>query len=106
MCAARRKCQADCARAWGRSQDGQTLAQAWRLAAAAPSTAPRPIDPFVKFIEQRGSEVGWNGVVLYRELSGLGFSGSYQQVQRFLKPYRAQRKWSELAAAKLSTSRS
>jgi len=29
-----------------------------------------------------------NGVVLHRELVALGFSGSYQQVQRLLKPRR------------------
>ncbi len=42
---------------------------------------PRAIDPYVQFIEQRGPEVDWNGVVLHRELVALGFSGSYQQVQ-------------------------
>jgi transposase len=64
---------------------------------------PRPIDGFVEFMERRGPEVGWNGVVLYRELAGLGFTGSYQQVQRFLKPYRAKRKWSELATVRFET---
>ena len=64
---------------------------------------PRPIDRFTEFIEQRAPEVGWNGAVLHRELAGLGFSGSYQQVQRFLKPYRAQRKWSELATVRFET---
>jgi len=64
---------------------------------------PRPIDPYLGFLEQRGPEVGWNGVVLLRELAGLGFTGSYQQVQRFLKPYRAKRKWSELATVRFET---
>jgi len=64
---------------------------------------PRPIERFTEFIEQRGPEVGWNGVVLQRELVGLGFTGSYQQVQRFLKPYRAQRKWSALATVRFET---
>lgn len=64
---------------------------------------PRPIDRFAEFIEGRGPEVGWNGVVLHRELRGLGFSGSYQQVQRFLKPHRARRKWSELATVRFET---
>src|SRR5215472_11965667 len=44
----------------------------------------RVIDQFTEFIAQRGPEVGWNGVVLHRELMGLGFTGSYQQVQRYL----------------------
>jgi len=80
--------------------DRKTVKRWLRLGAWQPrrhQPRPRPIDGFVKFIEQRGPEGGWNGVVLYRELAGLGFTGSYQQVQRFLKPYRARRKWSELA---------
>jgi len=63
----------------------------------------RPIEQFTEFITQRGPEVGWNGVVLHRELAGLGFSGSYQQVQRYLKPHRAQRKWAELATVRFET---
>jgi transposase len=64
---------------------------------------PRLIDRFTEFIAQRAPEVGWNGVVLHRELAGLGFSGSYQQVRRFLRPQRAQRKWSELATVRFET---
>jgi len=64
---------------------------------------PRLIDRFTEFIAQRAPEVGWNGVVLHRELVGLGFSGSYQQVRRFLQPNRAQRKWSELATMRFET---
>jgi transposase len=70
--------------------DRKTVKRWLRLGAWQPrrhQPRPRPIDGFVKFIEQRGPEVGWNGVVLYRELAGLGFTGSYQQVQRFLKPW-------------------
>jgi transposase len=63
----------------------------------------RPIDQFTEFIAQRGPEVGWNGVVLHRELVGLGFAGSYQQVQRYLKPHWAQRKWAELATVRFET---
>ena len=42
-------------------------------------------------------------MVLQRELTGLGFTGSYQQLQRYLKPYRAQRKWAELATVRFET---
>jgi transposase len=62
-----------------------------------------PIDQFTEFVAQRGPEVGWNGVVLHRELVGLGFIGSYQQVQRYLKPFRAQRQWAELATVRFET---
>src|SRR5579875_889152 len=64
---------------------------------------PRPIDRFAEFIEQRVVEVGWNGVVLHRELVGLGFTGTYQQVQRYLKPLRAKRRWSQLATVRFET---
>ncbi len=64
---------------------------------------PRPIDRFAYFLQQRVVEVGWNGVVLHRELVGLGFTGTYQQVQRFLKPLRAKRRWSQLATVRFET---
>ena len=63
----------------------------------------RAIDAFVTFIDQRGPEVGWNGAVLHRELAALGFSGGYQQVQRFLKPRRLQRRWQEAATIRFET---
>jgi transposase len=63
----------------------------------------RPIEQYREFIEGRGPEVGGNGMVLHRELVGLGFTGSYQQIQRYLKPYRAQRKWAELATMRFET---
>ena len=57
-----------------------------------------------EFIEQRAPEVGFNGVVLYRELQGLGFTGGTVQVQRFVRPLsRAARKWSELATVRFET---
>ena len=63
----------------------------------------RPIDHFAEFIQRRAPEVGWNGVVVHRELVGLGVTGGYLQVQRFLQPFRAQRKWSELATVRFET---
>src|SRR3989442_1195132 len=64
---------------------------------------PRAIDPYIEFIEQRGPEVNWNGVVLHRELVALRFSGSYQQVQRQLKPRRDRRRWQEAATVRFET---
>jgi hypothetical protein len=64
---------------------------------------PRAIDPYLQFIERRGPEVGWNGVVLHRELAALGFSGSYQQVQRLLKSRRDRRRWQEAATVRFET---
>lgn len=64
----------------------------------------RQLDCFAEFITQRAPEVGWNGAVLYRELQSLGFRGGHQQVQRFLRPHREQRRWSELATVRFETS--
>ena len=86
--------------------DRKTVRRWLRLGAwqpRRPRPRRRPIDQFTEFIAQRGPEVGWNGVVLQRELTGLGFTGSYQQLQRYLKPYRAQRKWAELATVRFET---
>ena len=48
-------------------------------------------------------EVGWNEVVVHRELVALGFTGTYQQVQRYLKPLGAKRRWSQLATVRFET---
>jgi transposase len=64
----------------------------------------RQLDGFAEFITQRAPEVGWNGAVLYRELQSLGFRGGHQQVQRFLRPHREQRQWSEVATVRFETS--
>ena len=34
---------------------------------------------------------------------GLGFTGGYQQVQRYLRPLREQRRWAELATVRFET---
>jgi transposase len=64
---------------------------------------PRKIDGFTDFVTRRGPEVGWNAVVLYRELSTLGFTGTYQQVQRYVQPFRSQSRWAELATVRFET---
>jgi transposase len=63
----------------------------------------RKIDSFSEFVKRRGPEVDWNAVVLYRELSSLGFGGTYQQVQRFVQPYRSQSHWENLATVRFET---
>ena len=86
--------------------DRKTVKRWLRLGSWQPRQSrrsPRPVERLAEFIERRAPEVGWNGVVLHRELAGLGFTGGYQQVQRFLKPYRTQRRWSELATVRFET---
>ena len=63
----------------------------------------RKIDVFSDFVKRRGAEVGWNAVVLHRELSALGFAGTYQQVQRYVQPFRSQNRWAELATVRFET---
>jgi transposase len=36
-------------------------------------------------------------------LKALGFTGGLMQVQRFVRPYREQRRWSELATVRFET---
>ena len=86
--------------------DRKTVRRWLRIGGWQPRQAgerPRAIDPYVEFIEQRGPEVGWNGVVLHRELVALGFGGSYQQVQRLLRPRRARRRGQEAATVRFET---
>jgi len=74
---------------------------AWR---ARPRGARvRGLDRFATFLEQRAPEVGWNGAVLHRELCGLGFTGGYLQVQRYLQPLRAAQRWATLATVRFET---
>jgi transposase len=60
-------------------------------------------DPFAEFMERRAPEVGFNAVVLYRELKNFGFAGGYDQVRRFMRPHRLERRWSELATVRFET---
>jgi transposase len=68
-----------------------------------PQRRVRQIDRFAEFVEGRAPEVGFNAVVLHRELKELGFPGGVMQVQRFVRPYRDQRRWSELATVRYET---
>jgi transposase len=74
---------------------------AWRPRATV--ARPRQVDPYLPFLARRGPEVGWNGAVLHRELQSLGFTGSVQQVQRALKPYRSDRAWAAIATVRFET---
>ena len=74
---------------------------AWRARPAGARV--RELDRFVTFLEQRAPEVGWNGAVLHRELRGLGFTGGYLQVQRYLQPQREARQWAAVATTRFET---
>ena len=61
---------------------------------------PRGLDPYLDRLAQRGPEVGWNAVVLHRELQGLGFTGTAQQVRRAIRPWRAEARWAAVATVR------
>lgn len=66
---------------------------------------PRPcgLDLYRERLAQRGPEVGWNAVVLHRELQGLGFTGGVQQVRRAIRPWRAEARWAAVATVRYET---
>jgi transposase len=47
--------------------------------------------------------VGWNAVVLHRELQGLGFTGGVQHVRRTIRPWRADARWAVVATVRYET---
>jgi transposase len=49
----------------------------------------RRLDRFCEFVRGRAPEVGYNAVVLHRELVAQGFEGSYSAVLKYLQPLRA-----------------
>ena len=63
----------------------------------------RGLDAFGAFLEKRGPEVAWNGAVLLREVQGLGFTGGYLQVQRFVRPLRDAKRWAAVATVRFET---
>ena len=64
---------------------------------------PRGMDPYRARLAQRGPEVGWNAVVLHRELVSLGFTGSVQQVRRAIRPWRADARRATIATVRYET---
>jgi transposase len=64
---------------------------------------PSGLDPYRDRLRQRGPEVGWNAVVLHRELQGQGFAGSVQQVRRAIRPWRAEARWAQVATVRYET---
>ena len=50
---------------------------------------PHALDEFEAFLRGRAPEVGFNAAVLWRELGGRGYAGSYPSVVRYVHPWRA-----------------
>ena len=48
----------------------------------------RGLDRYRAFLEARAPEVGFNAMVLHRELAGQGYEGSYAAVAKYVSPWR------------------
>ena len=48
----------------------------------------RKLDPWREFLEARAPEVGFNAVVLFRELESQGYEGSYPSLVKYIRPSR------------------
>ena len=71
--------------------DRKTI-RAWRARGGYRSRRPRPrqsiLDPHAEWLRARAPEVEYNAAVLTRELQERGYTGSSQQVLRFVRPLR------------------
>ena len=72
--------------------DRKTI-RAWRARGRYQPRTPRPrksmLDPHAAWLAARAPEVDFNSAVLYRELvTHFGYTGSVQQVLRFVRPLR------------------
>lgn len=71
--------------------DRKTI-RAWRARAGYQPRAPRVrvsiLTPHADWLTARAAEVEYNSAVLYRELVERGYTGSAQQVLRFVRPLR------------------
>lgn len=72
--------------------DAKTI-RAWRARGEYGERRLRPaasmLDPFAKWLRQRAPEVGFNAVILHRELREQGFRGSEIIVRRAVRPLRS-----------------
>jgi transposase len=50
----------------------------------------RELDSFAEFLKARAPEVGFNGVVLMREVSAQGYGGCYSALSNYIAPWRKQ----------------
>jgi transposase len=63
----------------------------------------RGLDAWESFLRGRAPEVGFNAAVLYRELQGQGYEGSYPTVVRYLRPWREESLRDERSTVRFET---
>lgn len=64
------------------------VAKEWRPQRRQPRE--KKLTPYEEVIRGRFAEVGYNATVLFRELQGAGYEGSYPPLQRFVRKLRAE----------------
>lgn len=63
----------------------------------------RVLDAWEGFLRARAPEVGFNAMVLHRELSGLGYKGSYSALADYVAPWRESWRGSQLPTVRFET---
>lgn len=63
----------------------------------------RILDDWESFLRSRAPEVGFNAMVLYRELVGQGYGGSYAALAKYVAPWREGWRGAELATVRFET---
>jgi len=61
------------------------------------------LDRYEAFLRGRAPEVGFNAVVLYRELAGQGYAGCYAAVAKYVSPWRESWHGQESASLRFET---
>jgi len=86
--------------------DPKTI-RTWRARGGYRPRRPRPrksiLDPHAAWLTRRAPEVEYNAAVLARELRAQGYTGSLQQVYRFLRPLRVAATCSAAATMRFET---
>lgn len=67
--------------------------------------APRGqvLDAWQEFLQARAPEVGFNAVVLLRELESKGYAGSYSSIVKYVAPWRADWRGGDLPTVRFET---
>lgn len=63
----------------------------------------RVLDAWQEFLQARAPEVGFNAVVLSRELGGQGYAGSYSAIVKYIAPWRAHWRGDDLPTVRFET---
>jgi len=87
--------------------DRKTVRRCLRQDAWQPYERPARTDTLLaehaEFLRERAPQVGYSAQVLWQELRGRGFAGSYQTVKRFVRPLRAVEALAERATVRFET---